>query len=107
MVGAFLSKLFGNSNKPSQAFSGVNAPKVVAVSNAQSWDSQTHPEGIGDSQLVQDIDYKDGVLDVTYRDGYTARYSDVPPEEAKAFSQAPSKGRWALKNLWNKPYVGV
>jgi hypothetical protein len=77
----------------------------IYVSNAQSWDPSTHPDGRGDSQLVQDIDYntKDG-LTVTYRDGFTATYDNITPEESKAFSQAPSKGKWALSHLWGKPY---
>lgn len=79
--------------------------QAVSVSNAQSWNPETHPDGRGDSQLVQDIDYntKDG-LTVTYRDGFTANYDGITPDEAKQFAQSDSKGRWALSHLWNKPY---
>lgn len=81
----------------------------VYVSNAQSWNPETHPEGRGNSYLVESIDY-DGnnkKMDVTYRDGYTARYSDISKQEAQDFTRADSKGRWALKNLWDRPYLGV
>ncbi len=110
MVGAFFRNLLGGNKQPLQSFSGgsKSLPKIYSA-NVQSWNPETHPEGMGDSQLVQDIDYTrgDGTLDVTYRDGYTARYSDVPPEEVKEFTQSDSKGRWALAHLWDKPYVGV
>lgn len=79
----------------------------VYVSNAQSWNPETHPEGRGDSYLVQDIDYKDGILDVTYRDGFTAEYQNISPEEAKEFASSDSKGRWAHRHLFNKPYTAV
>lgn len=79
--------------------------QAIYVSNAQSWDPSTHPDGRGDSQLVQDIDYnKDDGLTVTYRDGFTANYDNISPDEAKQFAQASSKGKWALSHLWGKPY---
>lgn len=86
-----------------------NNPSVASVSNAQSWNTETHPEGMGPSHLVQDIDY-DNIsrkMDVTYRDGFTAEYDGIDSSQAKSFIQADSKGRWALKNLWNLPYKEI
>lgn len=80
---------------------------VISVQNAQSWNKETHPQGRGDPYLVQDIDYKDGKLDVKYRDGFTAEYDNITPQEAKDFAKADSKGRWAHAHLWNKPYKQV
>ena len=90
-----------NINNPSQT------GDKVYVANAQSWNQETHPEGRGDSYLVQDIDYNNGKLDVTYRDGFTAEYDNISPQDAKEFAQADSKGRWALKHLWDSPYKKV
>lgn len=81
----------------------------VSIMNAQSWNPQTHPNGRGPSQLVDVVDYKNtdgsGTLDVTYRDGFTAEYKNISAEQAKDFINSDSKGRWALNNLWNKPYT--
>lgn len=81
----------------------------VAFYNAQSWNPETHPKGRGDSYLVQDVSYdaKSGKMDVTYRDGFTAEYDNIQPQQAQEFARADSKGRWALKHLWKLPYRGV
>ena len=92
----------GNNRNPSQT------GNVVSVQNAQSWNKETHPQGRGDSYLVQDIDYDGkGTLDVTYRDGFKAEYNNIDPEDAKDFARADSKGRWARAHLWNLPYKRV
>ena len=92
----------------------VNAPAQqptgnVSVQNAQSWNRETHPEGRGDSYLVDNIDYdaSTGKLDVQYRDGFTAEYDNISPNEARDFSQADSKGRWARAHLWDLPYKKI
>lgn len=83
----------------------------VDVENAMSWNAETHPDGYGPSKLVKDIHFDnsngDGKLDVTYRDGFTAEYKGITPHQAVDFHNADSKGRWALKNLWSKPYTAV
>lgn len=73
--------------------------------DAKSWAPDIHP-GIEPSSLVKVIDYdsKDLTLTVTYRDGFKATYHDISPELAEDFTKADSKGRWALANLWNRPY---
>lgn len=76
----------------------------ISIANAQSWAPDIHPNGPEDSSLVKSIEYEDGNLDVEYRDGFKARYN-ATPQEAQDFSRADSKGRWALKNLWNRSYT--
>lgn len=93
---------------PKEGLKTVETPsssQTVSVQNAQSWNPETHPDGRGDSLLVTNIDYdKDDGLEVEYRDGFKAHYDGITPEQAKDFARADSKGRWALKNLWNRPY---
>lgn len=74
--------------------------------NPKSWAPDIHPNGIEPSSLVAVIDY-DGnnkELEVTYRDGFTAEYENISPDKVQEFAKSDSKGRWALKNLWNLPY---
>lgn len=77
--------------------------------NAQSWNPETHPEGRGDSLLVETIDYDEGTgnLDVQYRDGFKARYRNIDPDLVKQFNSADSKGRFALQHLWSLPYEEI
>lgn len=83
--------------------------RQMNIQDAQSWNPETHPEGIGSSYLVNNIDYDPSTeeLDVQYRDGFTARYGDISLSQAKDFISADSKGRWALKNLWPRDYTRV
>jgi hypothetical protein len=85
------------------------SPFTISNQNAQSWDPDTHPEGRGDSRLVSTIDYdaQSKNLDVEYRDGFKARYENIDKETAEAFNRAPSKGRFALRNLWDLPYEEI
>jgi hypothetical protein len=85
------------------------SPFTISNQNAQSWDPDTHPEGRGDSRLVSTIDYdaQSKNLDVEYRDGFKARYENIDKETAEAFNRAPSKGRFALRNLWGLDYKEI
>lgn len=73
--------------------------------NAKSWAPDIH-KGIEPSTLVKSIDYngKDLTLTVVYRDGFKATYHNIDEDMAKEFSNADSKGRWALANLWGRAY---
>ena len=81
-------------------------PFTISNQNAQSWNTETHPDGRGPSYLVATIDYdaESGNLDVEYRDGFKARYKNIDPDLAKAFNEADSKGRFAKQHLFNLPY---
>lgn len=80
--------------------------RELDIKDAHSWNPETHPKGEGSSFLVNDIHYDPGTkkLTVTYRDGFTAIYDNITVEQAKDFITTDSKGRWAHKHLWNKPY---
>jgi hypothetical protein len=80
-------------------------PHRLFDGDAKSWAPDIH-KGTEPSSLVKIIDYnsKDLTLTVTYRDGFKATYHDISPEMAKEFSEADSKGRWALANLWDRDY---
>ena len=81
----------------------------IEVANAQSWNPETHPKGRGDSLHVASFSY-DGetkTLVVTYRDGTTCQYDNIPEDMAKEFVRADSKGRWAIKHLHPLPYKVV
>lgn len=80
------------------------------IRNAQSDNPETNRKyrhgQPGNSALVKDIHYNDknNTLKVKYRNGYTAIYDNMTAADAAEFAKADSKGRWALKNLWNLKY---
>lgn len=78
----------------------------VEIRNAQSWNSETHPKGQGDSFLVQDAIYDAAkkTLRVTYRNGKSFYYDNITPEQMDDFAKADSKGRWAIKHLFPLAY---
>lgn len=80
--------------------------RILEIKDAHSWLPATHPEGEGSSYLVDDIHYDPAThkLTVKYRDGFVAIYDDITLAQAKDFITAPSKGRWAHANLWNRKY---
>lgn len=107
MAGIWNKIIKAMANPKVAALKPVQTPTqkpAMAAYAVQSWNKETHPEGMGRSHLVQDIDYNGDKLDVTYNDGFTAEYDNITPDEVKQFIQSDSKGRWALKHLWNKPY---
>ena len=80
----------------------------VSVKNAQSWNAETNKKyrhGLpGNSALVKTIKYddKNRRLIVTYRNGFKARYDNISSDDVSEFIDSDSKGRWALKHLWDK-----
>lgn len=102
--------IFLDTNKPTEE--KVNAETVaqdkplITEEPVISWSVQTHPKGEGPSYLVQKIVYDPNtkILLVTYTDNFTAKYDDIPKSDVSTFIASPSKGRWALQNLWKKPY---
>lgn len=76
----------------------------ISVQNAQSWLPELHPNGIENSSYIQDIDYANGKMDVTFRDGTTVELDNVDAKKARDFSQAPSKGRFYNQNFRDLPY---
>lgn len=89
----------------------IDSNDEIHIDNAQSWDPETdekYRDGhTGDSSLVAGIDYDDSSKELTvkWRDAFgydQTTYKDVPREVAEEFAQAPSKGRFAINELWNK-----
>lgn len=76
-----------------------------AVDNAKSWAPDIH-KGIEDSSWVKSIDYDESkqVLTVTFRDGFTAHYPNITKDEATAFVEDDSKGRYVWKVLYHRKY---
>ena len=100
--------LFNQNDSKAKMQNKLTGPtaKDVSVSDAQSWNPETHPNGRGSSFLVDSFDYdgEKNELTVTYRNGFTAVYNGISSKEATEFAQADSKGRWAQRHLWNRPY---
>ena len=44
------------------------------------------------------------VLTVTFRDGFVAHYPNITKDEATAFADAESKGRFVQEHLFNHKY---
>lgn len=44
------------------------------------------------------------VLTVTFRDGFVAHYPNITKDEATAFADADSKGRFVQEHLFNHKY---
>lgn len=85
--------------------------ETIHLKNAQSWNPETnakyrngHP---GNSALVESINYDGNKLQVKYRDGFTAEYNGLTAKQVWDFCKSDSKGRWALKHLWDKDYKKV
>lgn len=105
MLNRILNALKYKSTRQNQQNQEPNIGQI-SIANAQSWAPDIHPNGPEDSSLVKSIEYSNGDLDVEYRDGFKAKYN-ATPQEAQDFSRADSKGRWALKNLWNRSYTAI
>ena len=110
-----MAKWFNNilrslAGTPKENLPTVQTPsssQAVYVSNAQSWNPETHPEGRGDSHYIEDIDYKDGVMDVKFRNGFEAELNNVDPNEVKDFVRSDSKGRFYNNHFADRPYTEV
>jgi hypothetical protein len=97
-----IPKVF-NRHKPA---SGKQvADTIFYVGNAKSWAPDIH-KGIEDSSWVKSIDYDESkqLLTVTFRDGFTAHYPKITKDEATAFVEDESKGRYVWKVLYNRKY---
>lgn len=98
-----LPKVF-NRKKPTQTGKQV-ADTIFYVGNAKSWAPDIH-DGIENSSWVKSIDYDESkrLLTVTFRDGFTAHYPDITKDEATAFVEDESKGRYVWKVLYHRKY---
>lgn len=103
-----LPKVFNKVKQPNQLekFSGKEfADMIFRVGNAKSWAPDLH-DGIEDSSWVRSIEYDESKkeLTLTFRDGFTAHYPDIPKELVQDFVEDESKGHFVWKNLYNRKY---
>lgn len=102
-----LPKVFNgkkSAQTPDQTGKQVADP-IFYVGNAKSWAPDIH-KGIEDSSWVKSIDYDESkqLLTVTFRDGFTAHYPNITKDEATAFVEDESKGRYVWKVLYHRKY---
>ena len=102
-----LPKVF-NIKKPAQTTAQTGkqvADTIFYVGNAKSWAPDIH-NGIENSSWVKSIDYDERkqLLTVTFRDGFTAHYPNITKDEAKAFVEDESKGRYVWRVLYHRKY---
>lgn len=102
-----LPKIFNRKKQPkSQPITGKQiANTIFYVGNAKSWAPDIH-NGIEDSSWVKSIDYDESehLLTVTFRDGFTAHYPNITKDEATAFVEDESKGRYVWRVLYHRKY---
>lgn len=101
-----LPKVFKRKKQPSPIKSGKEAADTIFyVGNAKSWAPDLH-DGIENSSWVKSIDYDERkhLLTVTFRDGFVAHYPNITREEATAFVEDESKGRYVWRVLYNRKY---
>lgn len=81
------------------------ADTIFYAGNAKSWAPDIH-KGIENSSWVKSIDYDESnhLLTVTFRDGFTAHYPNITKDEATAFVEDESKGRYVWKVLYHRKY---
>ena len=92
-------------NKKKQPTGKQVADTIFYVGNAKSWAPDIH-KGIEDSSWVKAIDYDESkqLLTVTFRDGFTAHYPNITKNEATAFVEDESKGRYVWRVLYHRKY---
>ena len=79
---------------------------VISNQNPQSWAPDIHPNGREHSTYIDSIDYDGNTksMRVSFTNGFSCEIPDVSKEEAKAFNEADSKGRYYNEHFANKPY---
>ena len=101
-----LPKAFNKMKQPTTIATGKQvADTIFRVGNAKSWAPDIH-KGIEDSGWVKSIEYDESKkeLAVTFRDGFTAHYPDITKDEATAFVEDESKGRYVWRVLYHRKY---
>lgn len=77
----------------------------VAIYNAKSWAPDLHPNGIEPSSYIENVSYDNGNMHVDFRNGFSADYQDIDPNEARGFATTDSKGRYFNKHFRKEPYT--
>lgn len=82
---------------------------VISNQNPQSWDSDIHPDGREHSSYIDSIDYDGNTknMEVSFTNGFSCELPNVSKEEAKAFNEASSKGRYYNEHFADKSYKSL
>lgn len=80
--------------------------KMSTIPTVKQVDSKTVRVDNDKTSWVQSFEYdeKEQVLTVTFRDGTTVHYPDIPKDEATAFAESDSKGSFVHEHLYNHKY---
>ena len=85
--------------------------KVAPISTVKQVDNTTVradnvKSGNESSSWVKFFEYDEEkqVLTITFRDGFTAHYPNITKDEAAAFAEDGSKGRYVYRFLRNRKY---
>lgn len=80
--------------------------KVKPIPTVKQVDSKTSRVDNDKTSWVQSFEYDEEkkVLTVTFKDGFTAHYPNITKDEAAAFAEADSKGRFVWNNLYRRKY---
>lgn len=101
-----IPKVFNRAKNPAPIQTGKQvADTIFYIGNAKSWAPDLH-KGIEDSSWVKQIEYDESKkeLAVTFRDGFTAHYPNITKDEATAFVEDESKGRYVWRVLYHRKY---
>lgn len=101
-----LPQIVKRPKQPSPITTGKQvADSLFYVGNAKSWAPDLH-NGIEDSSWVKSVAYDESkqLLTVTFRDGFTAHYPNITKDEAVAFVEDESKGRYVWRVLYHRKY---
>ena len=81
-------------------------PFTISNQNPQSWAPDLHPNGREHSSYINSIDYDGNTkkMQVSFTNGFSAEYDGIDEDDAKAFNQADSKGRFFNNHFKNLPY---
>ena len=86
---------------PVKAFNKMGTIPIV-----KQVDSKTSRVDNDKTSWVQSFEYDEEkkVLTITFKDGFTAHYPNITKDEAAAFTEADSKGRFVRNNLYHRKY---
>ena len=80
--------------------------KMSTIPTVKQVDSKTSRVDNDKASWVQSFEYDEEkkVLTITFKDGFTAHYPNITKDEATAFVEDESKGRFVWKNLYHRKY---
>lgn len=84
-------------------------PFTISNQNPQSWAPDIHPNGREHSSYINSIDYDGDTkkMQVSFTNGFAAEYDAIDEDEAKAFNEADSKGRFFNEHFANRSYTTI